>query len=171
MYIITVRLANKSFLGERISLRNSFWVKSVNNVAEESLRPILSVMSSSIFVSKVRMAGPLKVPRTVKSADPVCFWCNRPPSTMRSDDIVAYACNFSHARRRNPSARWKMIGSTWDKVFARRDIYTGCFEYVWITASRIWYELALFLRREKIDSGRERSEFLFKRYILNFKMK
>lgn len=154
VYIIAIRLAGKSsFLGERIISKIFFQVKSVNNVAEESLRSILVVRR---VVVDLHVYG--KAERTIKSADPVCFWCN----TGFDNALRRYRrprVRF-FTRRRNPSARWKMMGSTRDEVFARRSVYTGCFEYVWITASRMWYELALFLRRERSILNGKRMTFL-----------
>lgn len=116
-------------------------------------------VSSSIFLSRtayVRPLGPLKAPRTIKSADLVRFWrkdryMGRASKRTILRYIATHACNFSHARWRNPSVQWKMIGFMQDKVFMRCSLYR-VFRY-WIhldngTASRMRHELALFFTED-----------------------
>lgn len=169
VYIIAIRLAGKSsFLGECITLKIFF----PGQEREQCCRGIpslsSSVVSSSIFVSTVRPIGPLKAPRTVKSADPVCFWCNT--NALASTNALRpyrrpYACDFSHARRRNPSARWKMMGSTRDKVFARCNVYTGCFEYISNNSIENVMQTCFIFSSRNIDFERERNDFSFRHFF------
>jgi len=79
---------------ERVSSRNFFGVKREQYCKGEFPLAVLLAVSSSIFVSRaayVRLPGPLKAPRTVKSTDPACFW-RKERCTIRGDDNDSPFC-------------------------------------------------------------------------------